>query len=118
MRAAVESIAQQIADVYEAMKLDFGSDIAVLRADGGPTGNPYLMQFQSDMTGADVFASRAEELSAIGVAYLAGIEEGVFDREKVFDNITYQKYEPAMDAARKEAKRTAWEAAVKSVLPR
>lgn len=117
VRAAVESIAQQITDVYEAMKLDFGSDIAVLRADGGPTKNPYLMQFQSDMTGASVFASKAEELSAIGVAYLAGIEAGVFDREKVFENITYKEYTRTMDEPQREAKRNAWKAAVKSILP-
>lgn len=117
VRAAVESIAQQITDVYEAMKLDFGSEIEVLRADGGPTNNPYLMQFQSDMTGARVFASKAEELSAIGVAYLAGIGAGVFDREKVFGNITYQEYGSSMDDGKKAAKRAAWKEAVWHVLP-
>ncbi len=118
VRAAVESIAQQITDVYHAMKLDFGDGIAVLRADGGPTKNPYLMQFQSDMTGAKVFASQAEELSAIGVAYMAGIEAGLYDRERVFDNITYREYVREMEPEKIEEKRSAWSAAVKSVLPK
>lgn len=116
VRAATESIAQQITDVYEAMKLDFGSDIDVLRADGGPTKNPYLMQFQSDMTGAGVCVSAAAELSAIGVAYMAGIAAGIYDKIEVFKNLIYQEYSPKMDGMAKEAKRDAWKAAVSTVL--
>lgn len=115
-RAAVESIAQQITDVYDAMREDFGQDIPVLRADGGPTGNPYLMQFQSDMTDACVFASEAEELSAIGVAYLAGVTAGVYDKIDVFHNIAYREYHANMESAKREAKRAAWKAAVDTVL--
>lgn len=116
VRAAVESIAQQITDVYEAMELDFGQKIEVLRADGGPTKNPYLMQFQSDMTGAEVYVSSAAELSAIGVAYLAGITSGLYDETEVFQNLVYTKYHTKMDDDTKNTKRDLWRLAISMVL--
>lgn len=116
VKAAVESIAQQITDVFEAMELDFGTSIEEARADGGPTKNTYLMQLQSDLSGACVLASDTEELSAIGTAYLAGITVGLYDKIEVFENLTYRNYQPGMDEEKKQAKRGAWKAAVKSIL--
>ena len=58
VKAATESIAYQIADVFIAMEQDFGGKIAELRADGGPTKNTYLMQFTADMTGTPVSPPR------------------------------------------------------------
>lgn len=115
-KAAVESIAHQIADVYEAMKLDYGREIPVLRADGGPTANRYLMQFTGDMTGAHVLVTGMQELSAVGVAYLAGITAGLYEKEKVFENISYLGYAAKMGASEREAKRGAWREAVNAVL--
>ena len=114
-KACVESIAQQICDVFDAMKQDYGKNIDVIKTDGGPTKNPYLMHFQSDITDTKVYASNAEELSAIGVAYLAGIEEKIFD-ETVFKNIDYVKYSPQIDKGRRESKRKIWKDAIKQVI--
>lgn len=111
-KACVESIAQQICDVFEAMKQDYGKNIEIIKADGGPTKNPYLMQFQSDMTNTNVYASNAEELSAIGVAYLAGMEESVYD-ESVFENIDYVKFSPSMTQKDREQKRQLWKDTIK-----
>ncbi len=116
VKAAVESIAHQIADVYEAMRLDFGREIPVLRADGGPTKNQYLMQFTGDMTGAKIFVPGMEELSALGAAYLAGITAGVYDRDRVFENISWREYEAGPMSSGREARRLAWKEAVKAVL--
>ncbi len=116
VKAATESIAHQITDVYEAMSADFGSPITELRADGGPTANKYLMQFQSDMTGAVVAASKTEELSAIGVAYMAGISCGCYNKETIFENISYDRYEAKMAAEERSERRNLWKAAVKTVL--
>lgn len=55
------------------MEEDSGQKISTLRADGGPTKNSYLMKFQSDILGVDVETPDTEELSGIGVAYMAGI---------------------------------------------
>ena len=74
------------------------------------------MQFQADMTGAVVSASTTEELSAIGAAYLAGIAAECYDKDRIFENISYKKFEPAMEPERKEEKRGAWKEAVKMIL--
>ena len=60
--------------------------------DGGPTRNKYLMQFQSDIADVTVQVPSAEELSGIGAAYAAGIAAGIFDREKVFSQMTRTKF--------------------------
>ena len=117
-KAAVESIAQQVTDVFEAMVPDFGENIKILRADGGPTGNPYLMQFQSNMAGCGILVPDAEELSAIGVAYLAGITAGIYDKAKVFQNISYREYRPDMPPSVREKKRNAWKEAIRTVIGR
>ena len=116
VKAATESIAYQIADVFIAMEQDFGGKIAELRADGGPTKNTYLMQFTADMTGTPVSASKTEELSAIGAAYLAGIAAGCYNREEIFSNIAYTSYQPAMEEKRRNLLSERWKSAVESVL--
>lgn len=115
VKAAAESIAHQITDIFEAMERDYGSPIAQLRGDGGPTRNPYLMQFQSDMLRRPVLVPSLEELSAAGAAYMAGIAAGCC-QENVFDGITYTAYEPLMEEGERSARRTRWRGAVESVL--
>lgn len=73
IRAALESIALQIEAVLEAMRKDSGFAIRELRVDGGPTGNAYLMQLQSDFSDVAVSVSQTEELSAMGAVLLAGL---------------------------------------------
>ena len=68
VRAGVECIAYQIADVVNAMSQDANTEIQELRVDGGPTRNQYLMQFQSDILNRKVLVPDAEELSGIGAA--------------------------------------------------
>ena len=116
VKAAAESIAQQIADVFDAMERDYGDEITQLRADGGPTKNRYLMQYQSDMIRREVLASDVEELSAAGAAYLAGITAGCCDRERLFSNIAYEAYRPKMEADKRDGCRRRWKRAVNSVL--
>ena len=69
-RAALEAIAFQIADVYTAMEADMGSALGELRADGGASRNPLVMQFQSDILDRPVAAAAAPEVSALGAAAL------------------------------------------------
>ena len=65
VKAALDCIAYQIADIVFAMQEDAGIAIESLRVDGGPTRNSYLMQFQSDMIKGEVRVSDTEELSRI-----------------------------------------------------
>ncbi len=112
IKASVESIAFQIQDVVSAMEKDNQSKIKEMRVDGGPTRNQYLMQFQSDVSSLPVEASKAEELSSIGVAYMAGIALGLYEESKVFHNLTYQSYMPQMQKEEREEKITRWDQAV------
>lgn len=111
VRAAVESIAYQIGDVVEAMAEDAGGVAKELRVDGGPTKNTYLMQFQSDILDTDVAVSKAEEMSAIGAAYAAGIAAGLYDRD-IVKRMERTVYHSQMSAERRKKKKEGWKSAV------
>lgn len=115
VRAAVECIAYQIMDVTEAMERDADVKIRQLRVDGGPTGNKYLMQFQSDILKAEVFVPDSEELSGIGAAYAAGLALHIYT-EEVFDRIKRRSYQSEMEDERREKKYAGWKAAVQCSL--
>ncbi|WP_213239155.1 FGGY family carbohydrate kinase [Citrobacter braakii] len=71
VRAALESITYQIADVVLAMSQHNGFRLSALMVDGGPTKNDWLMQYQADLLGCPVMRSDIPELSAIGAGLLA-----------------------------------------------
>lgn len=97
IKAAVESIAYQITDVLHAMASDSALTIREVKTDGGPSKNTYLMQFLSDMARTRVYVSDREELSAIGVAYMAGIAAGVYQKDEVFADRSYMSYHVCMN---------------------
>ena len=70
-RAAIEAIAQQVADVFEAMEADIGTPLEQLSADGGASRNDALMQLQADIIGRPVGRGDRAEVSAIGAAMMA-----------------------------------------------
>lgn len=72
VRAALDSIAFQVADVFYAMQLTASTSLTTLHADGGATRNSALMQLQADVLGVPVHRSGCEDLSALGAAWLAG----------------------------------------------
>ena len=72
-RAALESIAFQVADVLEAMHSETDTPLGALRVDGGAAVNDLLMQFQADVLGVPVVRPRVTETTALGAAYLAGL---------------------------------------------
>lgn len=76
VRAALESIAFQVADVVKAMESDAGSKITELRVDGGASVNDFLMQFQADLLNTKVTRPKIMETTALGAAYLAGLASG------------------------------------------
>lgn len=115
-KAALECIAYQITDILKAMELDSGIPIEKLCVDGGPTGNEYLMQFQSDVAGITVAVPGAEELSGIGAAYLAGISMGIFTKEQAYGNLQYREYQAAMEDTRRIRLYEGWKDAVERVL--
>jgi glycerol kinase len=75
-RAALEAIAWQVADVFQAMSKDSGLALTELRVDGGASQNNLLMQMQADALGVPVVRARVTETTALGAAYLAGLATG------------------------------------------
>src|SRR5215510_6202495 len=75
-RAALESIAYQVADLLDAMAADSGIPLTELRVDGGAATNNTLMQFQADLLGVPVVRPAVTETTALGAAYLAGLAVG------------------------------------------
>lgn len=76
VRATLESIAYQTCDICRAMESDAGVKLTRLRVDGGASANDFLMQFQSDLLGAEVLRPACIETTALGAAYLAGLAVG------------------------------------------
>ena len=115
IRAALESMAYQTADVLQAMAEDLGSPLAALRVDGGASANNFLLQFQADILGAPVQRPVVIETTALGAAYLAGLAVGYYEsREKIRENWAVGgEYDPAMDAAVREELLEGWRDAVR-----
>ena len=78
VRAALESIAYQSADLMDAMVKDCGHVPTQLQVDGGASANAFLMQFQSDIMGVPVVRPQVMETTALGAALLAGLAVGVY----------------------------------------
>ena len=84
IRAALESIAYQTNDILIAMQKAIGSPLCVLKVDGGASQNPFLMQFQADISSIPVKRFEETEATALGVAFLAGLFIGFWkDREEI-----------------------------------
>jgi glycerol kinase len=112
-RAALDSIAHQIADVVDAFRAS-GAPVERLLVDGGPTRNDQLMQFEADMVGAPVERTSVAELSAMGVAHLAGLTAGLFTLESLGQiDRGSERFTPGPASATMRAKeRRAWGEAV------
>jgi glycerol kinase len=78
VRAALESVPYQVADVITAMEADSGVRLAELATDGGITANGFVMQLLADLVGAPVVTMGLEEVSALGAALLAGLGAGIY----------------------------------------
>ncbi len=118
VRATLESLAYQTHDIVRAMERDAGIPIAELKADGGACANDFLMQFQSDIVGCDVYRPRCIETTALGAAYLAGLAVGYWDGlEDVWNNWAVDKiFTPEMDETKRRGLLHGWEKAVRCAL--
>jgi glycerol kinase len=113
-RAALESIAFQVADVLEAVQSETGTPLGALRVDGGAAVNDLMMQFQADVLGVPVVRPRVTETTALGAAYLAGLATGFWAgpdelRAKRQGDV---RFEPRMDAKERTERRGKWQRAV------
>lgn len=113
-RAVLEATAFQTREVVEAMAMDSGIQLAVLRADGGMTKNDLLMQFQADILNRSVVRPAIAETTALGACYAAGLAVGFF---KDLDELrahwhVQQTWVPQMEEATRQELYRSWKKAV------
>jgi glycerol kinase len=113
-RAALESIAFQVADVLEAVHSETGTPLGALRVDGGAAVNDLMMQFQADVLGVPVVRPQVTETTAMGAAYLAGLATGFWAgpdelRAKRQNDV---RFEPKMSPDERAERRRRWSRAV------
>src|ERR1017187_3608037 len=112
-RAALESLAFQVADVLKAVESET-TPLAALRVDGGASVNNLLMQFQADLLGVPVVRPQVTETTALGAAYLAGLATGFWAgpkelRQKREGDV---RFEPKMAACERAERLGRWQRAV------
>ncbi len=113
VRAALEAIVYQSADVIAAMESDAGMRTAMLRVDGGASANNFLMQFQSDILDTTVLRPRVIETTAMGAAMLAGRAVALWnDTDLSRLQSADREFTPRMDAAAREKLLRNWHRAV------
>ncbi|MDE7076080.1 MAG: glycerol kinase, partial [Clostridia bacterium] len=114
IRAALEAIAYQSADLVAAMERDAGVKINSLRVDGGASANDFLMQFQSDILGVELQRPAVVETTALGAAYLAGLSCGYWGSVDELKNQrkTEREFLPSMSGSERAAALSGWQKAV------
>ena len=128
VRATLESIAYQSADVVTAMLHETGVTIDRLRVDGGAAANNFLMQFQADILGIDVERPAQIESTGLGAAYLAGMTTGIWNNIGELEGHRSQQaglesdalkarvFSPQIDADQRNLKLAQWKKAVQRVM--
>ncbi|MCP3942644.1 MAG: glycerol kinase GlpK [Desulfobacteraceae bacterium] len=118
IRATLESLAYQVKDVISAMEADSGIATKTLRVDGGATSNDFLLQFQSDILGAEVERPVVVETTALGAAYLAGLAVGFWkDRAEIASKWMKDKtFKVEMDSDRSKEIYKGWKKAVNAAM--
>lgn len=113
IKATIDAIAYQSRDVLDAMIEDSGKQMRALKVDGGATANNYLMQFQSDILNVAVDRPQMLEVTALGAAFLAGIQAGIWNKKDIakirqVDTL----FQPAITEFERTKKYTGWKNAV------
>ena len=116
VRAALEAIAYQCKDVVEVMQKETNQKIKNLKVDGGATKNGYLMQFQSDTLHTVIKLPKCLETTALGAAYMAGLQSGYYPNLESIKKIhEYQAiYNPNMPNKEINRLYKGWKKAIKA----
>jgi glycerol kinase len=117
IKATLESLAFQTKDILNAMQEDSGITLASLKVDGGACANNILMQFQADILGTKVERPEVIESTAMGAAYLAGIQIGLWKKEDIIRNRKIQKlFTPQMEESVRVKLYKGWQKAVERTM--
>lgn len=118
LRAALESIAYQVNDLVRAMTSQAGIKLKEVRADGGPTKNKFLMQFQADCLRVPINCSDVEEASALGAVVMNGMARKIwtsFEQVSVLRRSRY-RIEPQSNLSQVEKWCEGWLKAVNQLI--
>jgi len=112
-KATLESLAYQTKDILKAMEDDSGIQLENLRVDGGACANNHLMQFQADILDTEVHRPEVIESTAMGAAFLAGIQVGLWKQKDVDQNRPMNKiFKPTFDRVKRKRLYGKWQQAV------
>ena len=114
--AGLQAVCYQTKDLQKAMESD-GVRPTTLRVDGGMVANNWLLQFLSDILGANVDRPKIIETTALGAAYLAGLQAGLFPSLESLENLwqCQQRFEPKMEKSERDKYYLGWQQAVEKV---
>ena len=116
VRATLDGIACRVYEVVMAMSQDLGQAPPHLKVDGGPSGNPYLMQMIADLLNLEVRVSAALEATVIGIANLAGVSALGTSFDELSRNWKSETtYTPKMSVANRGNKLAQWNKALEAV---
>ena len=117
-RAALEAVCYQTRDLIRAMASDFGAGANILRVDGGMVANDWLMRFLADILDLTVDRAAMPETTALGAAYLAGLQSGLYSSlgEIAQGRRIGRRFEPAMEDDQRQGLLAGWDRAVAAVL--
>ncbi len=118
VRAALEAQAYQTQDLLRAMAEDAGAPIAEIRVDGGMAKNGWVCQFLADITATPVLRPAITETTALGAAYLAGLQAGAFTSlEEIGKGWNCEhRFIPSMPPETQQKLYAGWQHAVRQVL--
>lgn len=112
-KATLESLAYQTKDILKAMEDDSGIQLENLRVDGGACANNYLMQFQADILDTEVHRPEVIESTAMGAAFLAGIQVGFWTQEDIDQSRPIDRvFQPIFDRVKRKRLYKNWQKAV------
>jgi glycerol kinase len=117
-RATLEGVAYQVTDLIDAAGRDAGERLHSLRVDGGMARNAWFLQCQADILGLPVLQAPVSEATALGAAYLAGLQTGVWSGEQALRELGTEarRFEPLLSAEERGRRLQLWHRAVKAVI--
>lgn len=114
IKATLESMAYQTKDILNAMQEDSSLTLSKLKVDGGACANNVLMQFQADILNTEVERPEVIESTALGAAFLAGIQTGLWKKGQITKNRKVEKtFVPGMDDETRDRLYRGWLKAVR-----
>ena len=116
VKATLQSIAYQVRDIIDTMKIDANTEIPLLKVDGGAANNDYLLDFQANILGVKIARAENLETTALGAAFLAGLSVGYWKNLDEIKNLNSagKLFVPTMTKEEREKLYKGWKRAVRA----